>query len=450
MDDTLNILEDLIERALKAGADATDVIAVNGRSSSVAVRMGELEDVERSEGRDLGLRVFIGRQQAIVSSSDDRPSAREELVDRAVSMARAAPEDPWCGLLASEFLATNFLAGDSEISPDLFDPTEPTAEDLIALAKEAEDAARAVDGVTNSEGGSAGWSKSNIALMTSGGFSGAYGSSGFSISASVLAGEGTGMERDYDYSSARHFEDLETANVIGTRAGQRAVARLNPRKVETADVPVIFDPRVSGGLIGHLAGAVNGRAIARGTSFLKGDLGAQIFADGVQIVDDPVRARGLRSKPFDGEGAETRALAIIEDGKLMSWVLDGASARQLDMTTTGHARRGTSSPPSPGTTNLYLAAGSESAEALIGSCKSGFLVTELIGMGVNVLNGDYSRGASGFWIEDGQVAYPVSEVTIAGNLRDMYRSLVPASDLEFRYGTDAPTVLIEKMTVAGA
>jgi PmbA protein len=288
-----------------------------------------------------------------------------------------------------------------------------------------------------------------LVLATSHGFAGSYLGSHFGLSASAIAGTGTGMERDYDYTSALHAADLESPEQIGRRAGERTVARLNPRKVSTRKVPVVFDPRVAGTLVSHLASAANGASVARKTSFLRDKMGAKLFADGIGIVDDPLRKRGLRSRPFDGEGVATRRLALVEDGVLQSWVLDCATARELGLATTGHAQRGVSSVPSPGASNLHLAAGAVSPEALVADIKEGFYVTDLIGSGVNMVTGDYSRGASGFWIENGKRTYAVSEVTIAGNLIDIFRALTPADDLEFRYAVNAPTVRLEGLTVAG-
>ena len=441
----LDILDALIADAMRAGASAADAILVRGVSGSASVRLGALEEIERSEGSDLGLRVLIGKRQAIVSTSDRKPETLALLVQRAIDMARIAPEDPYCGLADQDELASAEIA-----DLDLSDDRELSPEALQELAATAEDAARAIDGVTNSEGGSAGCSHTSIALAASNGFRGSYRSSSFSVSAVVLAGDESGMERDYEYTSAHHFADLEDAATIGKRAGTRTVARLGARKVKSAAFPVVFDPRVSNSLVGHLAGAVSGRAVARGTSFLKDRMGEAVFAQGINIIDDPRRIRGLRSKPFDGEGIETRELEIIRDGVLASWVMDTAAARQLGLHTTGHASRGTSAPPSPGTTNLYMAAGELTPEQLIGEIDSGFYVTELIGMGVDGITGDYSRGATGVWIDNGEKTYPVSEVTIAGNLKDMFLNMTPASDLEFRYGTNAPTLRIDGMMVAGS
>ena len=440
---SLNILDDLLVRARRAGVDAADALLVEGASLSVAERLGRPEKLERAEGNDLGLRVFVGKRQAIVSSTDFSARALDELASRAVAMARSVPEDPFCGIADPAEIA-------AEIPDlDLSDPAEPTAEALIERVRATESAARAVPGVTNSEGAEASWGRSEVALAASNGFRQGYASSQWSTSVSVVAGAGTGMERDYDFTSAVHRADLEDAETVGRRAGEKAAKRLNPRKVETAKVPVVFDPRVANGLVGHLAAAINGASIARGISFLKDKLGERVFAAGIDIVDDPHRRRGLRSRPFDGEGLANRRCLLVEDGVLKTWVLDLRSARQLGLKSTGHASRGISSPPGPATSNLHLAPGKLSPQALIADIASGFYCTELIGFGVNNVTGDYSRGAAGFWIENGEIAYPVSEITIAGNLKDMFLNLMPADDLAFRYGTNAPTLRIEGMTVAG-
>ncbi len=441
--DPRNLLDDLIARARRAGADAADALMVESASLSLARRLGKPEKLERAESQDLGLRVLIGKRQAIVSSSDRAPAILDELVERAVAMARSVPEDPYCGLASPDEIDRH------PPQLELNDPVEPTPEALAERASAAEEAARAVAGVTNSEGAEAGWSRSRVAMAASNGFTGAYEGSRHGVSVSVIAGNGTGMERDYDYSSAVFQADLDDPAGVGRKAGERAVARLGPRKVATTKVPVVFDPRISGGLLGHLAGAINGSAIARGTSFLKDKLGQQVMAAGLTVTDDPHRARGLRSRPFDGEGIASQRRDIVADGVLTTWVLDLRSARQLGLTSTGHAGRGTSSPPAPGPTNLFLAPGAVTREALIGGIDQGFYVTELIGFGVNGITGDYSRGAAGFWIEGGAIAYPVSEVTIAGNLKDMFLNLTPADDLVFRHGTDAPTVRIDGLTIAG-
>ena len=447
MDDpeqALDLIADLIARARARGADAADAVLVGSVALSNAQRLGELERLEREESRDLGLRVLVGRRQAIVSSTDMAAAALDELVERALAMARSVPEDKYCGLAEPDQLAKDHP------DLDICDPDEPSPETLIARASACEDAARAVAGVTNSEGAEASWSLSRVSLAASNGFSGSYAASRHAIGVSVLAGKGLAMERDYDFTSTVFGADLEDPETIGRRAGERAVRRLGPKKARTAKVPVVFDPRVAGGLIGHLASAINGRTVARGTSFLKNKMGEPVFARGLNVVDDPHRARGLRSKPFDAEGLKNARRAIVEDGVLQTWLLDLRSARQLGLASTGHASRGTSSPPGPAATNLYLEAGEKSPEALIGEIEAGFYITEMMGMGVNGVTGDYSRGAAGFWIEQGALAYPVSEVTVAGNLKDMYLALTPADDLEFRYGINAPTVRVDGMTVAGA
>ncbi len=440
---TIDILQDLVAQARRQGADAADAVMVQGTSISLTRRLGEVEQVERSEGSDVGLRVFVGRRQAMVSSSDTGRDALDELVERAVGMARTVPEDPWCGLADPGQLATEF--------PDLdaVDPHEPGADELGEWARRGEEAARAVKGVTNSEGAIAGHGRSVVTLVASNGFARTYAGSSSSLSVSVVAGEGTAMERDYDYSSAVYAADLTPPDEVGRSAGEKAVRRLGARRPKTARVPVVFDPRASRSLIGHLASAVNGQAVARGTTFLKDAMGSAVFSPGVSVFDDPLRRRGLRSKPFDAEGVATRAKPIIADGILRTWILDLSSARQLGLETTGNASRGTSSPPSPTPSNLYLAPGPLAPQALMGDIAQGFYVTELIGFGINGVTGDYSRGAAGFWIENGAIAYPVSEITVAGNLKDMFRNLTPANDLVFRYGTDAPTVRVEGLTVAG-
>ncbi|MBI3676934.1 MAG: TldD/PmbA family protein [Proteobacteria bacterium] len=437
-------LERLIKAARAAGASAADALIVESVSSGVSYRLGNLEDLERSESADLGLRVFVGERIAFVSSTDLSERALADLPARAVAMARLAPEDKYACLAPAEDLATSFPALDTE------DPVEPVAEKLIEQARTVEGAAMAVKGVTNSEGGGASYSRSAIALATSEGFFGSYAATSHSIGVAVLAGEGTAMERDYESASARHAGDLESAESVGRHAGELTVARLNPRKVKSQAVPVVYDPRVAAGIVGHFVGAISGASIARGVSFLKDRMGEIVFAPAINIIDDPHRLRGLRSKPFDGEGVRNRRTALIENGVLKTWLLDCSSAKQLGLKTTGHAARGTGGPPMPSPTNLYMEPGTHTRDALMADIRQGFYVTELMGMGVNGVTGDYSRGASGFWIENGKISYPVSGVTIAGNLKDMFRNLTPANDLVFKYGTNAPTLRIDGMTVAGA
>jgi len=433
----------LVKAARAAGADAADAVAVRGMSLAIELRDGKVEESERSEGDDLGLRVLVGRRQAVVSTNDIADTGAAALAARAVAMARAAPEDKFAGLADANLLAHDF--------PDLelIDPDLPTVGDLEAQARAAEQAALSVKGVSKSGGASASAGIGGMVLVTSHGFRGAYLGSSHGVSMTAIAGEGTGMERDYDYSSVRHAADLENPEKIGLSAAARAVARLNPRKVTTRKVPVVFDPRTAGSLVSHLASAVNGASVARKTSFLRDKMGAKLFADGIRIVDDPLRKRGLRSHPFDGEGVAGKKLALIDDGVLRSWLLDCATARELGLVTTGHAHRGASSVPSPGPSNLHLEPGRLTPDALIADITDGFYITDLIGSGANMVTGDYSRGASGFWIEKGKRTYPVSEVTIAGLLLEIFRTMTPASDLEFRYGTNAPTLRVEGLTVAG-
>jgi PmbA protein len=409
------------------------------------VRKGALEDVHRSEGEEIGLRVFLGTKSASVASSDLSEAALSALVGRVLAMAREAPEDPYAGLAPADLLATGDLP-----ELDSWDAEEPEPPALKARALAAETAAVAVKGVTNSNGGNASASASTIALATSHGFSGAYRASGHSCSASVVAGEGTAMQRDYAWHSARHAEDLEEPSAIGRRAGERAVARLGNIKLAPGKMPVIFDPRVAGSLLGHFAAAITGSAIARKSSFLLERLGTQLFAKGITIHDDPLRKRGLRSRAFDGEGLPVRAMEIVADGVLTSWLATSADARQLGIQPTGHAVRGVSGAPGAGPSNFYIAAGQRSRDELLAAFPRAILVTELIGQGVNGVTGDYSRGAAGFLVEQGEIAGPVSEITIASNLKDMFATLEPASDLRFRRGVDSPTLLVPEMVVASA
>jgi PmbA protein len=440
----LSILGDLVAAAKRAGADSVDALYVSNASLAVSRRLGKIEQLERSEGVDIGLRVFVGRRQAIVSTTDPDPKGFAQLAERAVAMAKVVPEDPHGGL------GDRFDPPRDAAPLDLNDATEPSAEDLLSRAAMAEEAALAVKGVTNSEGADAAWGRVRIALVTSAGFAGAYVRSSHSISCTALAGEGTAMERDYDYSSVVHLEDLDDPAGIGRRAAEKAIARLNPRRPKTARIPVIYDPRVSSSLLGHLTGAINGAAVARGTSFLRESLGQQVLAKGLTVRDDPTRVRGLRSRPFDGEGMAGTPRAIVEDGVLTTWIMDWRSARQLGMASTGHASRGTGGPPGPAPTNLWLEPGQVTPQALMADIAEGLYVTDLIGMGVNGVTGDYSRGAAGFMIRGGALAEPVSEITIAGNLKEMFLNISAADDLRFRRGTDAPTLRIEGLTLAGA
>ena len=443
-DSALTLLDDLVKAALKAGATEAEAVLADSTSVSVQWREAKLEQLERSESSDLGLRVLIGKRQAMVSSSDRSPAALAELVDRALAMAHAVPEDPYTGLAEPGQLATSFP------DLDLCDPNEPSVETLLDMNRRAEEAMMAVPGVTLSDGTRAGWGRSNVAMAASNGFTHTRSATSSSISASALAGDHIdARETDYDYAQAVHMSDLRAPEDVGREAGKRTVERLGARKVETCKVPVIFDPRVSAGMISSLASAINGATVARGTSFLKDSLGKVLFKPGIRVMEDPHRPRGLRSRPFDGEGLPTRKSAIIEDGRLTTWLLDLRSARQLGLPPTGHASRGIGSPPSPSVSNLYLEPGPLTPAQLMADIAQGFYVTQLFGSGVNIVTGDYSRGASGFWIENGQLSYAVAEVTIAGNLKDIFPELTPASDLVFRHGIDSPTIRVDGLTLAG-
>nr|WP_295372632.1 metallopeptidase TldD-related protein [uncultured Sphingosinicella sp.] len=435
----------LIEMAKKAGADAADALYVGDASTGIQVRLGALEDVERSEGEEIGLRLFVGSRSASVASSDLSHEALAALVERAAAMAREAPEDPYAGLAPEELLLRD---GGVDVEGD--DGADPAPTELKQRALATEDAARSVAGVTNSEGAGVSAGRSVTALATSAGFCRGYTTSGYSGSASVIAGSGSEMQRDYASHSVRHYAELDDPETTGRLAAERAVARLNPAKLSSGAMPVVFDPRVGSSLIGHLISAITGSAITRKTSFLLGKEGEAVFAPGITIRDDPHKRRGLRSKPFDGEGLATRPGNLIEDGRLTGWLLDSASARQLGRQPTGHASRGIGGAPGAGATNVDLLPGKVSRAELMGDIKRGLYVTELIGQGVNPVTGDYSRGASGFIIEDGEIAAPVAEITIAGNLVDMFRMLIAADDLEHRRAVNVPTLRIEGMTVAGA
>ncbi|GLT02797.1 modulator protein [Sphingobium jiangsuense] len=434
----------LVDEARRAGADAADALYVCNASTGVSVRLGEMEDVEQSEGEEIGLRIFVGQRSATVSASDLERASLSALVDRCLAMAREAPEDPYA-VLAPE---ARLLRGKPPVL-DLVDADEVDPAALKERALTAEDAARSIPGITNSEGGGASMGRTQIALATSHGFAGSYAATIHGTWASVLAGEGGGMQRDSASHSARHLKDLDDAEHIGRRAGQRAVARLHPEKVASGVMPVIFDPRIGGSLVGHLIGAIAGPAITRRSSFLLDDLGARLFDSGVTIMDDPHRKRGLRSRPFDGEGLPTQRRALIDRGVLTGWLLDSASARQLGLEPTGHASRGTSGSPGVSATNVHIEPGTLSPGDLMSGIERGIYVTELIGMGVNMVTGDYSRGASGFLIENGAVSHAVSEITIAGSLKEMFAAMIPASDLAFRYAINVPTLRIDGMTVAG-
>lgn len=435
----------LVEAAVKAGADAADVLYVGDASTGVQVRLGALEDVGRSEGEEIGLRFFVGRRSASVSSSDLSDDALRALVERAAAMAREAPEDPYAGLAPEDRL---YRGGAPALDAD--DGADPSPAELKQRALAMEETARSAPGITNSEGAGVSAGRSVIALAASHGFAGGYATSGYSGGISVIAGTGAAMQRDHASHQVRHYADLDPPETLGRLAAERAVRRLSPGRVPSGAMPILFDPRIGGSLIGHLVAAMSGPSIARRTSFLLGHENEPLFPTGIRIVDDPHRRRGLKSKPFDGEGVATRPRELVSDGRLGGWLLNAASARQLGLETTGHATRGVGGAPGVGTTNVHLEPGEQSPEALMADVARGLYVTELIGQGVNPVTGDYSRGASGFVIEDGVLAVPVAEITIAGNLIDMYRTLAAANDLEHRRAINVPTLRIEGMTVAGA
>ena len=435
----------LVEAALKAGADAADVLYIGDASTSIQVRLGALEDVGRSEGEEIGLRLFVGQRSASVSSSDLSADALSALVERAAAMAREAPEDPYAGPAPEERL---YRGGAPDLEAD--DGADPPPAELKMRALAMEEAARSAAGITNSEGAGVSTGRNVIALATSQGFVRGYTSSGYSGGVSVIAGTGSGMQRDHASHNVRHYEDLDGPDELGRLAAERALKRLGPGKLASGTMPVLFDPRIGGSLIGHLLGAMSGPAVARRTSFLLGREDEAIFADGIVIVDDPHRRRGLRSRPFDGEGVATRPSRLIDGGRMTGWLLNAASARQLELETNGHATRGIGGAPGVGATNVHLEPGTLSPAELMADVGHGLYVTEMIGQGVNPVTGDYSRGASGFIIENGALAGPVDEITIAGNLLDMYRNLSAANDLEHRRSVNVPTLRVEGMTVAGA
>nr|WP_315470476.1 TldD/PmbA family protein [uncultured Sphingorhabdus sp.] len=443
--EALDRAQNLVSQAIKAGADAADAVYVCDASTEVQVRLGQLEDVARSEGEDIGLRVFVGQRSATISSSNMNPDILAGLVTRAIDMAKEAPEDQYAGLAPQDRLLTGAVPdfdGDDGLDPD------PAL--LRAAALECENAARAVAGVTNSEGAGASAGRSIFALATSHGFAGVKSGSGYGMSASVLSGDSDAKERDYDWRTTRHLADLDSPFNIGTRAGERAVKRLNPGTVKSGQMPVVFDPRVGGSFVGHLLGGIGGASIARKTSFLLESLGAQLFDSSISIVDDPHRMRGLGSRAFDGEGLPTARRSIIENGVLTGWLMESASARQLGLEPTGHASRGIGGAPGVSTSNVHMEGGSVSVSELIADIRHGIYVHELAGQGVNPVTGDYSRGAAGFLIINGEIAGAVSEFTIAGNLKDMFAAMTAANDLEFTRGTNVPTLRIDGMMIAGA
>lgn len=451
MTQTPNSLSDLtqhmLDAAKAAGADQADAMVSQGASISIDVRNGSLEHAERSEGVDIGLRVFVGQRSAIVSGSDVRPATIATMAERAVAMAKEAPEDPYSRLAHGAELSLEHAQLDLEMADA---SPEPTAAALEEAARRAEAAAMAVQGVTQMDAAGAGYSSSNVFLATSNGFSGGVAYTGRSTSAVAIAGTGTGMERDYDADTRIFQSDLRSPEEIGTQAGQRAVERLHPQKPKTGSYPIIFDERISSSLIGHLLAATNGAMIARGSSWAKDLLGEQILPAGLSLIEDPHRARVNGSRAFDGEGLATSKRTIVDNGVLTGWTLDLASAQKLGLQSTGNATRGVSSAPSPSSWNVALTQGQKTKQDLIRDMGRGLLITSMIGSTINPNTGDYSRGASGFWIENGEIAYPVSELTVAGNLRDMLRRIIPANDARTHLSRVVPSLLIEGMTLAGS
>ena len=442
-DKTKNIIIKMLETAKSEGADAAEATLVKNKGVGVEVRLGKFESVEHAEDFQIGLRVFTGQKSASISTGKVDTDAVKALCQRAVAMARLAPADPYIRLASKEEQAVEL--------PDLelFDATEFTTEMLAEMALKCEESALGIKGITNSEGASAGQSTAEIAIATSTGFTGEYSRSSFSVSASVIAEKDGRMETDYDFCSTVYAEDLIDVKKIGTSAGERTIGKLGAKSALTGQFPVIFDSRVSKSLTGHFASAVNGASVARGSSFLKDKMGQEIASKHITVTDDPLRHRGLGSRRFDGETLPVKQLQLIKDGILQSWLLDLASATQLGLTPTGNASRSLSSPPSPGTSNCLIENGTVSLEELISDINEGFLVTELIGSSVSLTTGDYSRGASGFWIENGEITYPVTEATIAGNLKEMFFEMTPANDIDLRFSTSAPSIRVDGMMVAG-
>jgi len=438
------MLGDVVDAAMKAGASAAEAVFAERAALSVGVRLGALEEVEREESRDLGVRVFVGARQASVSGSDVSREGRTQLVERVMAMARLAAEDPWAGLAPADRLARG-PAPDL----DLFDPAEPGPEALEEQARTAEASALAIAGVTNSGGGSASWSSSAWRMVSSEGFRGAYRATASSLSAQAIAGEGAAMEQAGEGRATRWAADLPAPDQIGAEAGRRAVASLGARKIASTTAPVIFENRLASSLIGPLIGAISGPSVARGVSFLKDKLGSRIFAGDITIADDPHLARGLGSSPFDDEGVVNQAMDIVSGGVLTTWLLNASSARQLGLATTGHAARGLAGPPGVGVSNLTLSLGDKDLAGLMRDAGSGLLVTSMFGPSLNSNTGDWSVGCSGHWFERGEIAYPVTEITVAGNLIDIYARLVSANDLEIRRSVNAPSILVDALSIAG-
>jgi PmbA protein len=436
-------LDALLRKSRALGADAADAVIVDSTSLAAAIRNHQLDTLERSERTSLGLRVLIGKRQASLSTQDIRKDELENLVTRTVAAAKVAPEDPYAGLADEKDLAKTYP------DLDMCDEKDVSSEHLIHQAQTLENSAREDKRITQIEEASASWGASSFVFATSHGFKGAVSTTNHYMSVQLVAGTGTEMVRDYDDSHTLFGSDLRSPEDIAKSAILRTISRLNARKMGTGKMPVVFAPRVANGLLQGFLSAINGQAVARKSTFLIDALGTEIFSPHVQIIDDPLRKRGVRSKPFDGEGLPVKKTALIENGRLTTWMLNNAAARQLGLKSTAHASRGIGGVPGISASNAYMAAGKLSPEDLIADIREGFYVTETMGFGVNTLTGDYSQGAAGFWIENGKIAFPVHEMTIAGNLREMFKALTPANDLTLRYGVDAPTLRIEGMMVAG-
>ena len=433
----------LIKKSKKSGADNVDVVYIENTNIDVGCRLRKIERLERSESNDLGLRFIKNKKQVIVSSNDLAQKSLEELVFKASKMVGAVPKDPYCSIAKKKDLIKKIP------NLEIFDNKEPTIKSLKDKVIEAENAGLNVKGVTNSEGSEIGWNKSKIYLFNSNGLNVNYQSSSYGIYAVLIAGSGTSMEREYEFASSVFEKDLAKTSLVGKKAGELAVKKLNPKKIKTSKIPVIFSPRVANSFLKHLSNAINGNSITRGTSFLKKKLNKKIFSSNINIIDNPLKKRGLQSKPFDGEGLETKKTQIIKNGELKTWFLDLATAHQLRLKSTAHASRNISSPPTPSPTNLYFEPSNISPKSLIGNIKKGVYLTELMGSSVNLTNGDYSRGGSGFWIDKGEITYPINGITIADNLNEMFKKIILANDLEFKHGLNSPTMLIEDMIVAG-
>jgi len=438
-----SIADTIIKKTLSKGATDCDVVLARGSGKSISCRLQKIEDIEESNDKTFGIRALIGNRQAFVSSSDIEEDKLNESISKVVEMAKLAPDDNTACLGDKNFFENNFE------DLNLHQEEETKTELLIDAVKECEEVALSTKGISNSEGAGASYSTGEFFLATSNGFRGGYKSSTNSISCSVLAGEGLSMERDYDYDLTRHLKDLEKPSVIGKSAAEKAIQRLNPKKIKSCKTSVVFDKRVSNDLLSYFASSISGPAIARETSFLKDSLHKKIFSKEVSIIDSPKILKGLGSRPFDGEGIKTNKKELVSNGTLNTWILNTSTAKKLNLKTTGHASRSVGSPPGVGTSNLYMVNGINSFEDMIKSIKSGFYATELIGMGVNLITGDYSMGASGLWIENGEIAFPVNEVTIASNLKEMFLNLSAANDLEFKYRANTPTLRVDGMTLAG-